>query len=63
MPKKNAAKKKGKKEESPEEHKQKHGPDVKRLLAEYEDKEAEFGDEEEYLSQHAGGKTVEEEEF
>ncbi len=48
---KKAVKKKVK-EESPEEHKKQHGPDVKKLLEEYEQKEEDFMDDEELISQH-----------
>lgn len=58
MPKKaKAAKKPAKKakkasEESEEEHEKTHGPDVKRLLQEYEQKEDEFSEEQEFVEQH-----------
>ena len=53
MPKaKKANKAKKSKEETPEEHKKEHGPDVKRLLEEYEQKEEDIIDEEEFISQH-----------
>ena len=51
------------KDESAEEHQKKHGPDVKRLLEEYEEKEGDLIDEEEFISQHIDTEPKESEEF
>lgn len=46
-----AKKAKKSEDETPEEHQKKHGPDVKRLLEEYEQKEEEFMEDEDFTSQ------------
>ena len=51
MPKAKKAKK-AVKEETPEAHKKEHAPDVKKLLEEYEQKEGDIMEEEEFISQH-----------
>lgn len=51
MPKAKKAKK-AVKEENSEAHKKEHAPDVKKLLEEYEQKEGDSMDEEEFISQH-----------
>ena len=62
-PEKKAKKSKESKVETSEAHQKEHGPDVKRLLEEYEQKEKDLVDEDEFISQHMDMDGGEEGEF